>query len=91
MTQNEKMDQQLKTSVQKIADRDPGFLLDVVVTPEDQKDIGVLVDYICQSGGKPTQVNPDTVSCKVPAGQVRHLAESALVASVRLARLHRMH
>lgn len=91
MEKSKKIDRLLETALEKLAKVDPSFLLDLIVTPGDPKDIGALVQYIQESGGKPTQVRPEAVSCQVPAGQVHRLAESNLVSALRLARLHRMH
>ncbi len=91
MAKSTKVDALLETALEKIADIDPAFLLDLVVTPGTPEDVEPLVQYIQEYGGKLTNVLPEAVNCRMPAGQVRRLAQSNLVRDIRLARLHRMH
>jgi hypothetical protein len=86
-----KLDPLLESATDKLADADPGYLLDVVLTRADRSDLDSLLQYLREQGLDAKQVSPETVSSQVPVGRVRALADSDLVGSVRMARLHRMH
>jgi hypothetical protein len=72
------------------ATADPDRPLDLVVTPAEPAAAEPLGRHIEALGGQAVRQQPEGIECRLPARQVKQLAESPLVSSVRPARVHRM-
>ena len=83
-----KIAQSLQQVLITLRESNPNTLLNLVISPNEQKDVQALTQLIQDSGGRTTGVTPEILSCQIPVNQVECIVKSNLVANLRLARLH---
>lgn len=87
----EKMDRLLEAAVNKIAEADPDYMLELEITPRNQEDVAEIMRHIAEFGGSVEQMDMECLKSRIPVSQVRRLASSDSVSELRLIRRHRMH